>query len=360
MLSGFNSHGIAPFKARRQQIKHLLRTQKSRHKKYQSTDKWFSINHSDTEYVSEYSKAQNNLTLSLAQHDSIGISQSRLDWESLNRTIKDNLRSNKDKSKTVLVSSNCSVTRYLDSIPYEKLMYFCEGAKPAINQYCFDSIEAETQLIQASDIVVITEKQFYPGGIYNKKTHYIPKGVHVDNFSSIPCEPPREKILGFFGDINHTLDFNLIELVAKALPNWQLHLIGKNDVSDNLNDYPLPTNVKILPAVPFRDLSQHIINWSAAWIPVKKKYLHQDQDFHLSTKLKEYLAAGFPSQAPPLDELEQFSSVAALTLDPDEIVHWLLTAYKEDSSQERQKRKNTVISQSWINRAKLFRSWVND
>ena len=335
-----NTSPFTSFKKKRNEIKRFL---KSKHQKY------FVPQKQSTPRKSQFTEL----------HSSVKFQETILDTKELKKTIITNLRKNHSQ-KTVLLATDQLITRYLDDIPYDKLVYFCEGTKPTPLNYCWESLNSETQLIQASDLVVITQKYLYPGGKYNEKTHYLPQGITVDHFHSVPLMPTKSKILGYFGQISSHLDFDLIQQLATLIPDWQLHFYGAFHLTDSLDHHRLPVNVKFFPELSYDDLSSRIQHWAAAWIPMKRSLVEKDFSIYqsINLKLREYLAAGLPAQSPPLRDLDQFSHLAAFTTHPDEVFYWLKHAYAEDCSALRELRRGAVSSQSWSNRARLLRSWV--
>ena len=254
----------------------------------------------------------------------------------------------------VLLASYPAVLPYLDAIPHTKLAYLrlddysvYPGVDPDLVQ------RTEPGILDRADAIVVTARALTPAEPNARKTHYLPQGVHFDHFASAPLEVPPGKVLGFFGTLSNWLDYELIAAVAKASPDWELHFVGKVDyLPPGFTTLP---NVRLFPAVPFRDLPGIISNWRAAWVPFQLNSLTEGVN---PLKIWEYLAAGLPTQSTPLPEVAQLRDRVLISDDVAAIRVWMEDVLRTDSPSTRRARREGVRNDSWKSRSAALRQIV--
>ncbi len=253
-----------------------------------------------------------------------------------------------------LLVSYPAVLFYLDVIPHSKLIYLrlddysiYPGVDPDLVHL------TEERLFERADAIVATARALVPSAPYSPKAHYLPQGVHYDHFATTPLDIPDKKVLGFFGTLAEWLDYELIAAVAKAAPDWELHFVGKIEhLPIAIEQLP---NVRLFPAVPFRQLPAVVSHWRAAWIPFQINPLTLGVN---PLKVWEYLAAGLPTQCTPLPEVESLRERVLITADTASIVRWLEDVLKTDNPAARSARRESVRSDSWRSRSATLRRIV--
>lgn len=252
----------------------------------------------------------------------------------------------------ILVSSTPVVIQYLPAIPHRKLGYLrlddyalYPGVDPELIH------RTEPAMLSRADAVFATALTLMPAGIPKEKSHYLPHGVQCEVFARVSLDPPRSRILGFFGTFAEWLDFGLIERVARLAPDWTLEFVGKVEVyPDSLRSIP---NLRVLPAVPHRQLPEMAARWSAAWIPyqITERLLTVNP-----LKIREYLAAGLPTHCTPLPEAASLAPHVMVS-DQAEVIHeWMERWRASDSPDARRRRREFVQGDSWAARATTFRN----
>ncbi len=251
----------------------------------------------------------------------------------------------------ILVSSTPVAVQYLRSVPHRRLGYLrlddyalYPGVDPELVE------RTEPLMLREADAVFATAVTLLPPEPYAEKSHYLPHGVQSEVFSQVPLEPPRTKTLGFFGTFAEWLDFDLIERVARAAPDWTLEFVGKVEVfPDRLHSIP---NLRVLPPVPHRRLPEMAAQWSAAWIPyqITERLLTVNP-----LKIREYLAAGLPTHCTPLPEAKALAPHVTVSDDAEFIHRWMEHWRTTDSPDARRSRRESVQGDSWASRATMFR-----
>ncbi len=205
----------------------------------------------------------------------------------------------------------------------------------------------EPVIMQQSDAIVVTANKLLPADEnLRRKCHYIPQGVDNVHFSKVPLEIPNTNVLGFFGLIEKWINFQLIEEVAKKCPDWVLEFRGP--VRYCPNHIRKLTNIRFEDPVPYTDLPNVIKHWKAAWIPFEVS------DMTLAVnpiKLREYLAAGFPTLCTPLPEAQPLSQHVHIISNSDEAAHALSIIERTDTVGMRKMRRNAMQKHSWASRS---------
>lgn len=250
-----------------------------------------------------------------------------------------------------LVSATPVVVHYLPAFTYRRLGYLrlddyalYPGVDPELVQ------TTEPVMLQEAHAVFATARTLMPAGIPREKSHYLPHGVQSEVFARVPLEPPRTRILGFFGTFAEWLDFGLIERVARLAPDWTLEFVGKVEVfPDALAALP---NLRVMPPVPHRQLPEVAARWSAAWIPyqITERLLTVNP-----LKIREYLAAGLPTHCTPLPEAVALAPQVTVSDRAEDILDWMERSRVTDTAEARRLRRESVEGESWASRATTFR-----
>jgi len=259
-------------------------------------------------------------------------------------------------NRRILLTANPVVAYYCDVLEVDTIIYL---RLDDYSQYpgCDPELvaDAEAKMYAKADLIIATARSLLPLQPFAAKGRYLPQGVHTDAFSSVPIEPPRKPVLGFFGSVAEWLDFDLIESVATLASEWCLEFIGRPDfVPASLREHK---NIKFIEPVPFDELSSRITHWTAAWIPFKINELTVSVN---PLKVREYLAAGLPTHCTPLPEAQDLSEHVFLTSNAERIVAWLRRTLTEDSVELRQKRRASVAGETWKARAAALVAYVDE
>ena len=255
-------------------------------------------------------------------------------------------------SDPFLASSTPVVMQYLPAIPHRKLAYLrlddyalYPGVDPELVQ------RTEPRMLARADAIFATAMTLMPPEPHRARSHYLPHGVQSDVFARVPLDPPRTRILGFFGTFAEWLNFDLIMQVARAAPDWTLEFVGKVEVlPDALRSVP---NLRILPPVPHRKLPEMAARWSAAWIP----YQLTERLLTVNPlKIREYLAAGLPTHCTPLPEAVALQPHVMVSDQAESIHGWMERSRTSDSPEARRRRREFVQGDSWASRATTFRN----
>jgi glycosyltransferase involved in cell wall biosynthesis len=230
---------------------------------------------------------------------------------------------------------------YLRLDDYEKL--------PGVDAHLIR--ECEDRVLQTCDFVFVTASSLVPDvpGV-REKTHYIPQGVDARHFGTVPSQPPRSRVLGFFGLLAEWIDFRMIAEVARRLPQWTFEFVGPvRYAPSSLTDLP---NVRLLPPEPYTTLPDRLHTWDAAWIPFNVDKLTESVN---PLKLREYLAAGLPTLCTEMPEARRLGEHVHVVQSSDDVVAFLSNVVGDDTAALREARKGSVRDHTWTERARQLR-----
>jgi glycosyltransferase involved in cell wall biosynthesis len=125
----------------------------------------------------------------------------------------------------------------------------------------------------------------------HKNAALIPNGLipGVEKIDHPRAMERGEITIGYFGYLSGAwFDWKLLLQSAELKPNWLFYLIGYGGEIEN---WSLPSNIKLLGKKPRSELASYASNWDVAIIPFKPESLAKSAD---PIKTYEYLAMGLP------------------------------------------------------------------
>jgi glycosyltransferase involved in cell wall biosynthesis len=206
----------------------------------------------------------------------------------------------------------------LDLVPHDISCYHID------DEYSFSTVDLpnhplELQLLRRADLVIVHSARLLEkkGGI-NPRTTLVPNGVDYAAFATPQAEPsdlasvPRPRI-GYVGVIKKQLDLALLVRLAHARPDWSLVMVGP--IGNVSGKEQALAELRALPNVHFLGIKrldalpgyvQHMDVCLMCYdINDYTKYIYP-------LKLHEYLAAGRPSVASPLEAVLDHADVVMI------------------------------------------------
>ena len=197
---------------------------------------------------------------------------------------------------------------------------FTEHLTPKLIVYdCMDELSAfkfapvalkdrEQQLLEKADVVFTGGYSIYEA---KKNRHHniypFPSSIDKEHFASsknVVNDPADQAHIphprfGFYGVIDERFDIEMIELSAKARPDWQFILIGPVVKIDE-NTLPRYKNIHYLGGKDYKELPSYLGGWDVAIIPFA---INESTKYISPTKTPEYLAAGKPVISTPITDV---------------------------------------------------------
>jgi len=188
----------------------------------------------------------------------------------------------------------------------------------------------------------------------NKPVEYLPNGVDVDRFRTLPCGDEPEDIchiphprLTFVGAITSWIDVRLLERVARTLPDAHLVMVGplfedQADMASLQNMRELP-NVHFLGAKAYDEVPRYLHASDVLLLP-------RTYDPHSLAcdplKVYEYLATGKPTVSTAHPSVERFSEFIGIGYDDDGFIESIRHALGRNL-ETAQKQQSIIDSLSW-------------
>lgn len=157
-----------------------------------------------------------------------------------------------------------------------------------------------------------------------KNVEVVSNGVEYELFAgasgSRPDDLPPGPLVGYIGSVYPWLDYELIEQVARALPDIHLVMVGHAhpEVREKLDALSRLPNFRFLGPKPYRDVPRYLRHFSVALIPFRKTALTAAVN---PVKLYEQSAAGVPTVATDFSEdLRSLSGLLGIARSHEEFV----------------------------------------
>ena len=200
------------------------------------------------------------------------------------------------------------------------------GLNPKLRVYhCMDPLiipfdvkhgtTSEKQLVKSSDLVICTSKQlFKENKQLNANSFFIPNAVDISQSSkALDIELPIHKslkgikkpIIGYFGNIERRMDFDLLKDVCKRNQDKSFVFCGPVSAEFAPNWFYSVSNIYLIEAIPYCEMPSLIKGFDVALIPFKKDNVSRTI---FPLKLFEYLGAGKPVVATDFNlDLKEFT-----------------------------------------------------
>ncbi len=157
---------------------------------------------------------------------------------------------------------------------------------------------------------------------------YLPNAVSELFFTGEAIEPPvlarfpRPRLV-FVGALDTWVDFDTLAELGRRIPHASVLVFGPGEPKR----HSYPANVHFMGAYPYRDLPTLLRHCDVGLVPfIKSDLTHAVSPL----KLFEYLAAGLPTVATRLDEIERSESPARLCDDASAFVRAVESALDGD------------------------------
>lgn len=225
-------------------------------------------------------------------------------------------------------------------------------------------IISEQILIRKSDLVVCTSRQlFEEKKNENSNTYFIPNAADLKHSSKALDKnlPVSERlanipgpILGYFGNIERRIDFQLLNEIASRNPDKSIVLAGPVDEAYLPEGFSDMANIYFTGRTPYQDMPAVIKGFDVAMIPFKKDDVSRTI---FPLKLFEYLGAGLPVVATDFNpDLEEFTAeTVSYCRDVEEFNHAIIEAINTGEDAVKKSRRLAVASENtWEKRLSEF------
>ncbi len=256
------------------------------------------------------------------------------------------------------------VIRALDP---ELTVYYCIDDLASSSPAARPIEQSEISLFREADLVFVTsEKLRIRAAINSDHVHLFPFGVNFEKFthawgttSPQDLSDFRKPIVGYVGGIHKWINFELLERLARRLPETTFVLVGPVQTDTScLANCP---NIHLLGARTHDELPRYIGAFDVGIVP----YVLSDYTENVyPTKLNEYLAMGIPVVATDLLEIRRFNKthgdVIAVANDAKMFAAEITSVQKGVSVAERSRRIAVAEENSWQSRIERMSEVINE
>jgi glycosyltransferase involved in cell wall biosynthesis len=229
---------------------------------------------------------------------------------------------------------------------------------PGVDHVAIASMEksmlAESDHVLYVSRALLEEERVLAG----ERAYFLDHGVDVDHFRwteklSQPADilaipGPR---LGFFGALDDFLvDFDLLERLARDLPDTSLVLIGY--APDSMDRFASYSNVYYLGFRPYDLIPAYGSAFDVALMPwVDSPWIQACNPI----KLKEYLALGLPVVSTPYAEVQFYADHVRVAENHDKFIAEVQRTINDGGPSSSEDRRAAVLGYSWKSRAECLR-----
>jgi len=227
---------------------------------------------------------------------------------------------------------------------------------------------AETAVLRAADLVIVSSKALLEAKRQvNPCTFMVPNGVNQAGYQKqleqgAPLPPELARVprprLGYLGQIGAKLDFDLLQAVALARPNWSLVFVGSltgpqaQDRWDRLRALP---NVYDLGAVPGERVPAYVCGFDVGLMPYQASAHTQYID---PLKLYDYLAAGLPIASVDLPALDGFRHLVHVGNTAPDFIAAAEAALLDVAPAAVNERRRAAAANSWEQRLETISALI--
>lgn len=221
-----------------------------------------------------------------------------------------------------------------------------------------DSIRSlEDRLLSEAEVVVYVSRALMDdeASMTGPRARFLDHGVDLEHFdpAKYHAEPeefrdiPRPRI-GFLGRLRDRLvDFDLLERLARELPDAHLVLIG--DADGSMKRFEKMPNVHWMGFRAYEEVPRYGAHLDVALMPwLDNEWIRNCNPI----KLKEYLALGLPVVSTDFPEVRRYASWVRIAKDTGDFVRLVKATLEDGGLGSPRLRREAVLDASWEARAR--------
>jgi teichuronic acid biosynthesis glycosyltransferase TuaH len=223
--------------------------------------------------------------------------------------------------------------------------------------------------VSEADLIISTapslQQNFISRGF--RKSFLVPNAANFDLFNRATHEMPVHpkvkdidgKIMGYLGNIERRIDYQLLLDALQILPDWTLVLAGPVERQYVPVDFLNHRQVRFIGPIAHEEAPSVVKGFDVAIIPFK---CDEVSSGIYPLKLFEYMAAGKPVVSTNFNPqvLDGLSEVIHSADTCEQFADFVLLAYATDSHARREKRIQIASQNTWEHRAQLFSTLINN
>ena len=227
-------------------------------------------------------------------------------------------------------------------------------------------IEKLDEILYTNSDVILCASRMIFDNLKTKSTkqiYYLPHQVSFHLFqkackeNSVPADIGKIKkpIIGYYGSLTESNDWDLIEYCSKLRPNYNFVFIGRKDLKlDKIETLP---NILFLGKKNYDEIPYYAAYFDVCimfWI--RREWIKNCSPL----KLKEYLSAGKPVVSTYIEELDfYYKDIIYLSKTREDFIKNIDTALTTDNVERINKGIKTVENDSWLKAADKIEELLN-
>jgi glycosyltransferase involved in cell wall biosynthesis len=229
-----------------------------------------------------------------------------------------------------------------------------------------ESIQAlENQVLREADTVLYVSRALMERerSLTGQRAYFLDHGVDLEHFDPASCETEPQDLraiphprIGFFGALrNHLVDFDLLERLARELPDAQLVLIG--DANSSMRRFEKLRNVHWLGFRSHEEIPRYGVGFDVALMPwLDNEWIRNCNPI----KLKEYLGLGLAVVSTDFQEVRNYAAFVRIARDQDEFVRLVRKTLDDGGLGTPALRRGAVLGASWDARTRELLSVIGE
>jgi glycosyltransferase involved in cell wall biosynthesis len=253
--------------------------------------------------------------------------------------------------KPVLWTSHPLPADVVGSLGSPKIIYRCvDDYSEVSGTYKDELLQLEREFVTKCDYVIVSSERLYQAKKpYNKNTFLVADGVDVAHFrkacnpqTAVPDEMKRlqRPIIGFFGVIADSIDFDLVRFLALSRPNCSFVLIGK--LATDVKLFDGTSNVYLLGHKSYEALPRYAKAFDVAILPFA-----MNGAMTAAPTLREYLAAGLPVVSTAIPEAAPLKHIVRTARNKMEFVDHITALLESGRTGPQMSISSHMDAESW-------------
>ncbi|MBK9121420.1 MAG: glycosyltransferase [Phycisphaerales bacterium] len=198
---------------------------------------------------------------------------------------------------------------------------------------------------QRPELPLATIRNGVDAALFAERAAALPRPVDV---------PADRSVVGFVGALYEWIDWEMIRVVAHALPDVAFVLIGPEDGRGSPHVLASLPNVHLLGPRPYAQVPAYMAAFTAGWVPFLQDEIGAAAN---PVKIYEYFAVGCPVVTTPVADTELFGDLAVVVRTPEEAVAALRTVLLEGAARASERRA-FARANDWSVRAREYVAFV--
>lgn len=226
------------------------------------------------------------------------------------------------------------------------IVYDCHDLLSGFRNIDRDLLGAEADLLETADLVLFSSQGLMDR--YRPKRGLLVRNAVSASWFQAAAAPAGQPVAGYVGALDSWLDVEALEESARLYPECRFILAGRIEFDPIQRLRALP-NVELMGEIPYSRVPELLARFRVGLIPFRINPLTLMTN---PIKLYEYFSCGLPVVSTPLPEAQAMGDLVYVGANPADFARQVGRALKEDEPQQRARRREIALRESWTARAR--------